>query len=178
MKFKQKETLVEAFKYDGDFIDRDGHYYVPKWAVDALNDYVLIFENDGDLLLVTLAGKVLVNPGDYIVKNSSGELVVLSEPNFSRNYYPASNGFTFGEALEALKEGKSVSRKGWNGKDQFVYLITGSDLQRGLKYGYGEYEREPSLVSTLAIKTSSNQIQVGWLATQSDMLSNDWQIVE
>lgn len=178
MKFKQKETLVEAFKYDGDFIDREGHYYVPKWAVDALNDYVLIFENDGDLLLVTLAGKVLVNPGDYIVKNPSGELVVVTEPNFSRSYHLASNGLTFGEALEALKEGKSVSRRGWNGKDQFVYLITGSDLQRGLKYGYGEYEREPTLVSTLAIKTSSNQIQVGWLATQSDMLSNDWQIVE
>lgn len=178
MKYRKKETTVDAFKYDGDFIDKNGHYYVPKWAVDALDEGVLIFENEGDLLLVTLAGKVLVNPGDYVVKNSLGDLVVLSEPNFSKNYHLASNGLTFGEALEALKDGKSVSRKGWNGKDQFVYLISGSDLQRGLKYGYGEYEGEPSLVSTVAIKTSSNQIQVGWLATQSDMLSNDWQIVD
>lgn len=83
----------------------------------------------------------------------------------------------FGQAIEALKEGKKVARKGWNGKGQFVYLITGEQLQRGLQYGYGEYEGEPTIVDVLAIKTTSNHIQIGWLASQADMLSNDWEIV-
>lgn len=83
----------------------------------------------------------------------------------------------FGQAIEALKEGKQVARRGWNGKGQFVYLIKGSELQRSLRYGFGEYVGEPMIVDVLAIKTTSNHIQIGWLASQSDMLSNDWEIV-
>lgn len=83
----------------------------------------------------------------------------------------------FGQALESLKEGKQVARKGWNGKNQFVFLIKGTDLQNRLGYGFGEYQGEPTVVDVLAIKTTSNHIQVGWLASQSDMLSNDWQVV-
>lgn len=83
----------------------------------------------------------------------------------------------FGEALEACKQGKNIARKGWNGKDQFVFLIPAEELQRGLNYGYGEYLGEPMITGTLAIKTSSNQIQIGWLATQSDMLSDDWYVL-
>ena len=82
----------------------------------------------------------------------------------------------FGQAIEALKNGKRVSRKGWNGKNQWVFMINGTDLQNVLKYGYGEYENEPTITSVLAIKTSANQIQIGWLASQSDMLSDDWEI--
>ena len=82
----------------------------------------------------------------------------------------------FGEALEKVKAGYAISRTGWNGKGQFVYLISARDLQVGLKYGYGEYEGEPVFTETLAIRTTNNQIQVGWLASQSDMLANDWRV--
>ena len=83
----------------------------------------------------------------------------------------------FGQAIEMLKKGLKVARKGWNGKCQFVFLVKGSDLQKALKYGYGEYMGEPTIVDALAIKTTSNQIQIGWLASQTDMLAEDWQIV-
>ena len=83
----------------------------------------------------------------------------------------------FGQAIEEAKQGKHVSRKGWNGKDQFVFLVKGTDLQKTLKYGYGEYIGEPTIVDVLAIKTASNQIQIGWLASQTDMLSEDWIVV-
>ena len=83
----------------------------------------------------------------------------------------------FGEALEAVKKGYAISRTGWNGRGQFVYLISARDLQTGLKYGYGEYEGEPVFTDVLAIRTTNNKIQVGWLASQSDMLANDWRIV-
>ena len=83
----------------------------------------------------------------------------------------------FGEALEKVKAGYAISRTGWNGKGQFIYLISARDLQVGLQYGYGEYEGEPVFTDTLAIRTTHNQIQVGWLASQSDMLADDWRVV-
>lgn len=85
---------------------------------------------------------------------------------------------TFGEALEALKAGKTVARSGWNGKGMFLYLIEGSEFQNALKYGYGEYEREPTITSSIAMKTAQNTIVIGWLASQTDMLAEDWYIVE
>lgn len=75
----------------------------------------------------------------------------------------------FGEAIKALKEGKSVARKGWNGKGMFLYLI---------EYGYGEYEHEPTITSSIAMKTAQNTIVIGWLASQTDMLAEDWEIVK
>lgn len=95
---------------------------------------------------------------------------------FEQAYRPTT-GLTFGLALEALRMGKQVAREGWNGKGQFLYLVKAADLQNGLKYGYGEYQNEPVFTDVIAIKTTKNEIQVGWLASQSDMLSSDWQVV-
>ncbi len=88
-----------------------------------------------------------------------------------------SRDFDFGIAIMHIKDGKRVCRAGWNGKDQFVFLIKGTSLQNVLQYGYGEYVGEPTIVDVLAIKTTKNEIQIGWLASQTDMLSQDWQIV-
>lgn len=82
----------------------------------------------------------------------------------------------FGQAIEALKEGKSIHREGWNGKNMFLYLITGTNLQNALKYGYGEYEFEPTFVDTICMKTAQNTLVVGWLPSQVDILAEDWQI--
>ena len=85
----------------------------------------------------------------------------------------------FGEALEALKAGKKVAREGWNGKNQFLFLVKGESL---------EYETAANLEclankevhhpDVIAIKTTIGDIQVGWLASQTDMLAEDWKIVE
>ena len=83
----------------------------------------------------------------------------------------------FGEALEKVKAGYAISRTGWDGKVQFVYLISARDLQVGLMSGYGGYEGAPIFTDTLAILTPHNQIQVGWLASPSDMLAEDWRVV-
>lgn len=121
--------------------------------------------NLGSLILKTLQGDIKINIGDVIIKKPDG------------TFTNRKHNINFGEAIDACKEGLYVSRKGWNGKNQFIFLIKGKDLQNVLKYGYGEYVNEPTIVDVLAIKTSSNQIQIGWLATQTDMLSNDWYIL-
>lgn len=89
--------------------------------------------------------------------------------------YRRIDGLTFGLAIEALKQGKSVARKGWNGKGMFLILI----------YPYlneqFEVKEKEDIVGTLlpyiAMKTADNGL-VPWLASQTDMLSEDWVIVE
>jgi hypothetical protein len=83
----------------------------------------------------------------------------------------------FGHAIEAAKKGFNIARQGWNGKNQFVFLIKAERLSEATDC-YGEVQNEPVTKPALAIKTTNNEIQVGWLASQTDMLSDDWMIVE
>lgn len=83
---------------------------------------------------------------------------------------------TFGEALEAMKDGERASREGWNGKGAYVFLahepdfVTDADISE-----FDQLEVEVSDV--LVLKTAQNTFQVGWLASQADMLAEDWYIV-
>lgn len=74
----------------------------------------------------------------------------------------------FGQAIEALKKGKKVAREGWNGKGMWLRLIIPekSDIDMGLEN-----------LPYIEMKTADNKL-VPWLASQTDMLSEDWTIVE
>lgn len=87
------------------------------------------------------------------------------------------DAMTFGDALEALKRGERVSRKNWNGKGQYVFLayepdfVTDADISA--------FDQQEVLVGDmLVLKTAQDTFQPGWLASQSDMLAEDWYIVE
>lgn len=70
------------------------------------------------------------------------------------------NNFTFGEALQLLRDGKKVGREGWNGKGQFLELQTPDENSKmGLPYIF---------ITTVDGK------RVPWVASQSDMLTDDW----
>jgi hypothetical protein len=88
---------------------------------------------------------------------------------FDRAYRPA-EGMTFGLALEALKKGHRVARKGWNGKGQWLYMIPAShwETTRGLELLDGR--------PWIGIKTVDDKF-MPWVASQSDMLVEDWEIV-
>lgn len=76
---------------------------------------------------------------------------------------------TFGDALEKLKAGKRVSRAGWNGKGMWLTLIrAGNASFQGL-----------DMQDCIGMKTASpiGEIQPGWLASQADMLAEDWEVV-
>ena len=78
----------------------------------------------------------------------------------------------FGKALEELRKGNKVARKGWNGKNQYVFLVKGEELAKSINFQVEDI----SFSDSLAMKTTKDQVQVGWLASQTDMLSDDWQI--
>lgn len=86
---------------------------------------------------------------------------------------------TFGEALVALKDGKKVQREGWNGKGMFIFLVPGSTFAVNRPPLMGIYP-EGTIInyqSHIDMKTAQDTV-VPWLASQSDVLAEDWQIVE
>ena len=93
---------------------------------------------------------------------------------------PSQSGYSmsFGGALAALKDGRRVARNGWNGKGMWLYLVKANALQDALKYGFGEYIGEPVVTSSIAMKTADNKIVIGWLASQTDMLADDWVVLD
>ena len=82
----------------------------------------------------------------------------------------------FGKALEELKQGKKVARKGWNGKNQFIELATGISY-KNLNNEIINVEHETIGNNAIAFVGTSG-VQLGWLASQADMLSEDWEVVK
>lgn len=84
---------------------------------------------------------------------------------------------TFGDALEAAKRGLRVARKGWNGKDMFVFLAYEPDFVTDADLSAFD-QMEVDVGDMLVMKTTKNTFQPGWLASQADMLAEDWYVVE
>ena len=84
----------------------------------------------------------------------------------------------FGKALEALKAGKKVARRGWNGKGMFLYYVPANRytaLTEPAKEIMGE-DGKVAYGAYIAMKTAQGNV-VPWLASQTDMLAEDWEIV-
>ncbi len=85
----------------------------------------------------------------------------------------------FGQALEALKLGKKVARNGWNEKGMFLFLVSGSTFTVNRPPLLGIYP-EGTVISYHAhidMKTADDMV-VPWLASQTDLLTDDWMILE
>lgn len=89
----------------------------------------------------------------------------------------------FGDAIRALKAGAKVARKGWNGKGMFLWLKPAATVK-------SEWCKDPMLkkladdnggtieaAGTICMFTAQHQILTGWLASQTDVLAEDWVIV-
>lgn len=84
----------------------------------------------------------------------------------------------FGDSVRALKGGKRVARTGWNGKGMFLFLVNGSTFQVNRPPLLGIYP-EGTVIDYLPhidMRTDDGSI-VPWLASQSDVLAEDWIIV-
>lgn len=84
----------------------------------------------------------------------------------------------FGKALELLKDGKLVGRAGWNGKGMFLYYVPGSQFQVNRAPLLGIFPEGTTINyhAHIDMKTASGDC-VPWLASQTDILAEDWQEV-
>ena len=95
------------------------------------------------------------------------------------------NDKTFGDAIEALKQGKRVARQGWNGKGMFLFLLPASDgiptkvihdpaLRAVIESEVGGETFDAC--GSIRMFTADKKILTGWLASQTDILAEDWVI--
>lgn len=98
-----------------------------------------------------------------------------SPKNVFEEAYRPSEHLPFGLAIEAAKKGKRIARMGWNGKNQYVELAS--------CISYTSADGETVNVDHAAIGNralafvGTSGVQMGWLASQADMLADDWMIV-
>lgn len=90
----------------------------------------------------------------------------------------------FGWAIRVLKDGGRVARKGWNGKGMYLWLLPAATIK-------AEWCREPHLkamaeanggeieaLGSIRMMTADKKVLTGWLASQTDMLAEDWELVD
>ena len=113
------------------------------------------------------------NPEDrgYLVKYPDGYISWSPKEVFEEAYREC-DSMSFGLAIEAMKKGKRVKRKGWNGKNQYIQLATGISY----KSADGEIVNcEHDAIGNQAIAfVGTSGVKMGWLASQADMLADDW----
>lgn len=84
--------------------------------------------------------------------------------------------FDFGEALHMLKDGCKLARDGWNGKNQYIVLA------KNIRFDTFDVKNWPLLHTAIGSKAiafvGTSGTQMGWLASQADMLAEDWHCVE
>lgn len=111
--------------------------------------------------------------------------VLLSQANQTEQ--TEQTEFSFGRTVELLKQGQRVARKGWNGKGMFLLLVKGKCVTEPINDCCGDptrYDYHPSgqekgqplpVLDAIYMKTADNKL-VPWLASQTDVLSEDWVI--
>ena len=84
----------------------------------------------------------------------------------------------FGQAVAALKQGHRVARDGWNGRGMFLFLVPGSTFQVNRPPLLGIYPEGTTIkyCPHIDMKTADDTV-VPWLASQTDILADDWVIV-
>jgi len=100
------------------------------------------------------------------------------------NAYREVSGMSFGLAIEAMKKGAKVARAGWNGKDMWISLTDGLEkVDSDIFWNANNQKFADSnggcadVLPVITMKTADNKILMGWLASQTDMIADDWEII-
>ena len=106
---------------------------------------------------------------------------------FDRSYRPVT-GLSFGSAIDALKSGHRVARDGWYGKGMWLALsgpMGGKRIpaasfwsKRNAEFAAQTIDGHANVLPCITMRTPAGDIQMGWLASQADMLAEDWFVIE
>jgi len=147
---------------------------------------VTLVLDDGQRVAANEGMLARYNPveGDYWVVQDDGYTYLNPREVFERKYSPAYASMNFGAAVELLKRGARVARRGWNGRDMWLAYSPGSAALPAEKF-WAPHNREfatangghADVLPCITMKTADGKILMGWLASQTDMLANDWFVV-
>lgn len=160
----------EAFK----IMKQGGKVKLPSWGGywywDPEKETIIIHTKGGQEMDIRETQSVVytlqnILSDEWIVANGQNCPILGGEATFS-----------FGEAIKYLKRGVKVARKGWNGKKQYIQLAT------GISYKTTDEEIvncEHDAIGNMAVAfVGTSGVQMGWLASQADMLAEDWIFAE
>lgn len=136
------------------------------WFWNPEKESIIMHTKDGKELDIRETKRV-----SYTMDNvCSDEWIIADEENC-----PVLGGeatFSFGEAVKYLKRGMKVKRRGWNGKNQYI------EIAAAISYKNPTHEiinAEHDAIGSRAIAfVGTSGVQIGWLASQADMLAEDW----
>lgn len=125
---------------------------------------------------------------DYIERAYDDDLCLKSCQEIRINEYhihiPQEEVMDFGVAIMNLKEGRRVTRKGWNGKGMFLVMTAGSEIPAenmrvdAARDYYTEHGADTIKIAPhIDMKAADGTYVTGWLASQADMLAEDWIIL-
>lgn len=152
-------------------IMKDGSLTLPPswggfWKWDPEKESIIMHTKDGEEMDIRKTQVVEYTLGNVL----SDEWVVADENNCPELGGEAT--FSFGEAIKYLKRGMKVARKGWNGKKQYIQLAS------GISYKTADnriVNCEHDAIGNKAVAfVGTSGVQMGWLASQADMLAEDW----
>lgn len=120
------------------------------------------------------------NPEDegYLVKYPDGYESWSPKKQFEKTYRAFEDGMNFGHAIELMKSGHKVARTGWNGKKMFLFIADDIDIETKADLSCVSHLEGNLTLPSIVMKTADDHFCVGWLASQADMLAEDWYVVE
>ena len=132
----------------------------------------------------------LENINGYKITDDDGVMEWICEYEFKKRYRGIMGQMTFGDAIEYLKKGCLVTIIGWNGKGMYLFIrpedtlpletiVKAKSLPDAFKDKVLENPNTESVKfgAYICMKCADGSICNGWLASQTDMLSNDWMLV-
>lgn len=140
------------------------------WFYDNEKETIIMYTKEGKELDIRETERV-----EYTALNICSNEWMIAD----KNNCPELGGvatFGFDEAIKYLKRGMKVKRKGWNGKEQYIELATNVSFKTPNDEVINVDHVDMGNKAIAFHGTSG--IQLGWLASQADMLSNDWSFVE
>lgn len=145
------------------------------WYWDEQQRTVMMHTKDGKELDIRSTQDVF-----YTMRNiCSDEWILADETNCPQINPAAVPVFSFADAIRFIRAGKKVSRQSWNGKGQYVFLA--DDVSFTTEADLSEFHKPEDdtvhVSAMLVLRTAQGTFQPGWLATQSDMLADDWYLV-
>lgn len=140
------------------------------WVWDEEKQSIFMHTKEGNVLDIRETQRV-----EYTLDNILSDEWIIADENNT----PVLGGiatFGFGEAIKYLKRGLKVKRLGWNGKNQYI------ELAKGISYvspAGGVVNCAHEAIGNMAIAfNGTSGVHIGWLASQADMLAEDWIFAE
>lgn len=136
------------------------------WYWDPEKETVVMHTKDGKELDIRQTERV-----EYTLENiCSDEWMLANENNCPELGGEAT--FSFGDAIKYMKRGLKVKRKGWNGKNQYIELASSISY---VNVAGAVVNCEHNAIGNKAVAfVGTSGVQMGWLASQADMLADDW----